>query len=958
MCALVSDPASVTFRDVAAYFWEVEWDILGEWQKELYKKVIKEIHGVLMSRGYSILNPDIVFKIKKEDEKYFPQHWELEGKETMKDPSISLPIVTSVFSLSVKQEADLPSLDPPESETTEGIHPPGTGSRGHSPDPTAGTLKTEEPQASVTFRDVAAYFWEVEWDILGEWQKELYKKVIKEIHGVLMSRGYSILNPDVVFKIKKEDEKYFPQHWELEGKETMKDPSISLPIVTSVFSLSLKQEEDLPFLDPPESETPEGIHPPVAGSPNVKPDILIRFKEQEIKTEPQESEGGHLTIAGACEELHEAGSRGHSPDPTAAILKVEEPHVSDQQEGGGEETESKSGLLILTSVFSLSVKQEEDLPFLDPPESETTEGIHPPVTDDKFGNNSERQRIYDGQQKDEWKQRDLSRDSPDPSADCAGAFRQVTASWVKDKSQKRKRPKTCPERERNSNHCSNLVPTQRLSEGKKPSKSAHTWENITNSHFIGNQEVSGCGNKFTEKSSYPCIQQYHKREKDFTCTEDENTFIRKSNLIANKKMDRQDQPFKCTDCKKCFTSKAQLTIHQKFHKEQKPFKCSKCDKSFTIKADLIKHEMIHTEDKQFKCSECDKYFRKKSVLRTHEITHKGQKQFKCSQCDKSFYHKYDLRKHEMTHTGQKPFKCSVCDKCFNKNGNLQQHKMIHTGQKPFKCSECDKCFRQKSVLRNHEMTHTGQKPFKCSKCDKSFCHKSDLRKHEMTHTGQKPFNCSKCDKSFRSKSVLRTHEMIHTGEKPFTCSACGKSFREKSVLRTHEMTHMGHKPYKCFECDKSFHRKSVLRTHEMIHMGQKPFKCSECDKSFRQKSVLRTHEMTHMGQKPFKCSVCDKSFREKSVLRTHEMTHMGEKPFKCFECDKSFYRKSVLRTHVMIHMGQKPFKCTECDKCFNQKGNLQQHEMIHMGQKPFKCSECDKSFSRKFVQRKHEMTHM
>ncbi|XP_029452342.1 zinc finger protein 282-like isoform X3 [Rhinatrema bivittatum] len=219
-------------------------------------------------------------------------------------------------------------------------------------------------RASVTFRDVAAYFWEVEWDILGEWQKELYKKVIKEIHGVLMSRGYSILNPDVVFKIKKEDEKYFPQHWELEGKETMKDPSISFPIVTSVFSLSVKQEADLPFLDPPESETPEGIHPPVTGSPSVTPDILIRIKQEGRGTEPPRSEDrGNLSIPGACEELHEAGdaawikgSRGHSPDPTAEILEV--PPVSDQQEGGEEEAETKS--------------------------------------EDGFRNNSERQRMCDG----------------------------------------------------------------------------------------------------------------------------------------------------------------------------------------------------------------------------------------------------------------------------------------------------------------------------------------------------------------------------------------------------------------------------------------------------------------------------------------------------------------------------------------------------------------------------------
>ncbi|XP_029440429.1 uncharacterized protein LOC115080422 isoform X5 [Rhinatrema bivittatum] len=362
MCALVSDPASVTFRDVAAYFWEVEWDILGEWQKELYKKVIKEIHGVLMSRGYSILNPDVVFKIKKEDEKYFPQHWELEGKETMKDPSISLPIVTSVFSLSVKQEADLPFLDPPESETTEGIPPPVTGSlsvtpdilirfkqegRGTEPPRSEDRGNLSIPGACEELHEAGAAAW-----IKGsrgpspDPTAEILRMGGEETET---KSGYSILNPDVVFKIKKEDEKYFPQHWELEGKETMKDPSISLPIVTSVFSLSVKQEEDLPFLDPPESETTEGIHPPVTGSPSVTPDILIRFKQEGRGTEPPRSEDrGNLSIPGACEELHEAGdaawikgSRGPSPDPTAENLRTEQSPVLYQLQGW-EETETMS----------------------------------------------------------------------------------------------------------------------------------------------------------------------------------------------------------------------------------------------------------------------------------------------------------------------------------------------------------------------------------------------------------------------------------------------------------------------------------------------------------------------------------------------------------------------------------------------------------------------------------------
>ncbi|XP_030050310.1 zinc finger protein 398-like [Microcaecilia unicolor] len=125
------------------------------------------------------------------------------------------------------------------------------------------SAQVSSDQASIMFKDVAAYFLEVEWDILGEWQKELYKRIIKEIHDILMSRGYSIANPDVIFKIKKEDEKYFTQHFEWEGKENLNDPTKSLPVVTSVFSLSVKQEENLPFMDHPELETFEVTHPSV-----------------------------------------------------------------------------------------------------------------------------------------------------------------------------------------------------------------------------------------------------------------------------------------------------------------------------------------------------------------------------------------------------------------------------------------------------------------------------------------------------------------------------------------------------------------------------------------------------------------------------------------------------------------------------------------------------------------------
>ncbi|XP_030055103.1 zinc finger protein 398-like [Microcaecilia unicolor] len=120
-------------------------------------------------------------------------------------------------------------------------------------------------EALVTFKDVAAYFLEVDWDLLGERQKELYKKVIKEIHDILTSRGYSIVNPDVIFKIKKEDEKYFIQQFQREGNENPNDSTNDLPVVTSVFSMSIKQEEDLPLMENPESEMSEQTLPSITG---------------------------------------------------------------------------------------------------------------------------------------------------------------------------------------------------------------------------------------------------------------------------------------------------------------------------------------------------------------------------------------------------------------------------------------------------------------------------------------------------------------------------------------------------------------------------------------------------------------------------------------------------------------------------------------------------------------------
>ncbi|XP_030049060.1 zinc finger protein 501-like [Microcaecilia unicolor] len=401
--------------------------------------------------------------------------------------------------------------------------------------------------------------------------------------------------------------------------------------------------------------------------------------------------------------------------------------------------EEGDDLPIVTSVFSLSIKQEEDVPFMENPESQMSEQTLPSITDDGFGNESERVRMCDEQQKEEWKQEDSSRDSTDPSADCEGGIGSIIPTDEKAAAQKGER---LERQKRNCSFFPRLVQPGRLN-SERDFKSADVWETFTTeSNFIEHQ-ISGLRTEVHD------CQGMHKTNP--------------SGYSGN-----CEKPCKCSECDKCLRTKNQGydETTQKTHTGEKPFSCSECDKCFKSKFNLKNHKRTHTGEKPFQCSECNKWFRTKGTM----------------------------KQHKMTHTGGKPFQCSECDKCFSTKVNLKRHKMTHTGEKPFQCSECDKCFIIKAELKNHERTHTGEKPFNCSECDKCFITKAKMKRHKMAHTGKKPFPCSECVKCFHRKDQLIRHKRTHMGEKPFQCSECDKYYHRKDKLKHHERTHMGDKP--------------------------------------------------------------------------------------------------------------------------------------------------------------------
>ncbi|KAJ1153673.1 hypothetical protein NDU88_006432 [Pleurodeles waltl] len=58
---------TTAFIDVTAYFSKDEWKLLHEWQKELYKNVMKEVHHALISLG-PLIATTVVTLLAKESE--------------------------------------------------------------------------------------------------------------------------------------------------------------------------------------------------------------------------------------------------------------------------------------------------------------------------------------------------------------------------------------------------------------------------------------------------------------------------------------------------------------------------------------------------------------------------------------------------------------------------------------------------------------------------------------------------------------------------------------------------------------------------------------------------------------------------------------------------------------------------------------------------------------------------
>ncbi|XP_075444392.1 uncharacterized protein LOC142487993 isoform X18 [Ascaphus truei] len=318
--------AKVTFREVALCFGQEAWALVGEEKKDVYRKVLKDIHCSLTQLGFSIVSAAVLSVSVKQEDVTTVKTAPCTEKEEGSDP------FHPDLLFWIKQEEDSQSTD--MNVTSRGAGRIQVKTSGQLPD-----------QTSMTFQEVAVCFCQTEWTSFEDRTKNLYREVLQDIHRTLTQLGHIILNPKTFIRMREKEEQ---RERGLQGNKKCENGSHPGSGIHNDEAAPLIREEGGSSAPPgPKDLTSAG-----AGSKNFE--LNVKIKEEE--------DSDCDAAPGAQSEDGESSSQTGSKNLELNV-KIKEEEDSDRDaapgaQSGDRESSSQAGSKNLE--LNVKVKEEED----------------------------------------------------------------------------------------------------------------------------------------------------------------------------------------------------------------------------------------------------------------------------------------------------------------------------------------------------------------------------------------------------------------------------------------------------------------------------------------------------------------------------------------------------------------------------------------------------------------------
>ncbi|XP_010284478.1 PREDICTED: zinc finger protein 777-like, partial [Phaethon lepturus] len=404
--------------------------------------------------------------------------------------------------------------------------------------------------APVVFESDDAYFSAQEWENLEEWQRELYKNVLRGKNEPLISLDYTISKPDLLSVLQRGE---VPCGGDKAASEVPAEPSAAdYGMPEPSFVGAVKQEEELCVEEPGATEDAEFTELSV-----VPAEEVITFKIEQLDSEecPQSSEP-HVTLTRESEELLFQG-------PSEA-LPVDSQYSSPVQQGN-----QSMSRLVPSTPGEGGLGESNAVTF--------------------YGQNCPNKRAHSCTAcgKGFCLKKMLMIHQESHSTQCSSEHTGDEEGFL------HQQHRWTHMEDRTHVEDGTHVATERFKQNQNAK--AHARVSATEKVY-GNPR---CVKSVNTNSSYKPSQRGHPRGRPYKCDKCQECFSQKKTLIIHRRMHsgRSGGVLWCSYCGKTFSHPSNLIRHQRIHTGERPYQCNECPKRFTQKQHLLQHEKIHLRER-------------------------------------------------------------------------------------------------------------------------------------------------------------------------------------------------------------------------------------------------------------------------------------------------------------------------------------------------------------------------